>query len=53
MSLFVRYFGSISRFKRFVQSWKKVKKQALSISFFSYFTWGISFVAKISGFTNT
>ena len=26
---------------------KKVKKKALSISFFSYFTWGIPFKAKI------
>ena len=31
---------------------KKVKTQALSMGFFSYFTWGIPFKAKRSSCTN-
>ena len=31
---------------------EKIKKRALSIVFFSYFTWGIPFKAKSSGCTN-
>ena len=32
---------------------KKVKKEALSINFFIYFTWEIPFKAKGSGCTNS
>ena len=28
---------------------KKVKKQAISLGFFSYFTWGLPFKARSSG----
>ena len=32
---------------------KKVKKQAISLGFFSYFTWGLPFKARSSGFEVT
>ena len=32
---------------------KKVKKQAISLGFFSYFTWGLPFKARSSGCRTT
>ena len=32
---------------------KKVKKQAISLGFFSYFTWGLPFKARSSGCKTT